>query len=299
MRRLVMAAIAVVVAGVGVGAYMLKPVAGPARDLSLVGDATRGAYVLRLGDCISCHTDRKAGGAELAGGPGLATPFGTFFAPNITSDKEHGIGSWTLAQFAKAMSDGEGPDGHLYPVFPYENYTKMSDQDVADLFAALQQVPADSTPSKPHQAMFPFNIRLSLAGWKNLFFSPTRYVADASKSERWNRGRYLVEGPGHCVACHSPRNIFGAIEGGKQLTGNPGGGVGGKAPAITAAALTTPEKEGDAVYDEASLASVLLDGFTPGFDSLGGPMGEVIADGTSHWTDEDRKAVAAYLLDKG
>jgi mono/diheme cytochrome c family protein len=286
-------ALAVVVVGVATAAYMLKPVNGPARDLTLTGDATRGAYLIRLGDCVSCHTDKAKGGVELAGGPALATQFGTFYAPNITSDKTHGIGGWTLAQFSRAMSDGEGPDGHLYPVFPYEQYTKMSDQDIVDLYAALQAVPADPTPSKPQELSFPFNIRLTLAGWKNLFFSPTRLVADSAHSEQWNRGRYIVEGPGHCVACHSPRNALGALENGKELTGNPAGGVGGKTPSLKADVLG---KEG---YDATSLASVLKDGFTPDFDVLGGAMGEVITDGSSHWTDEDRAAVAAYLLNQG
>lgn len=281
---------AVVVVGLGVAVYMLKPVTGPPRDLTLVGDATRGQYLIRLGDCVTCHTDAKNGVAELGGGPGLVTPFGTFYAPNITSDPNAGIGSWTLEQFSNAVSNGEGPQGHLYPAFPYENYTLMSDQEVVDLFAALQQVPPVTTPAKPHEVAFPFNIRPLLAGWKNLFFTPRRYEADASHSEVWNRGRYLVEGPGHCVMCHSPRNLLGAIERGKELTGNPAGGTGGKAPALTAARLT---EEG---YDVAAIASALSDGFTPEFNVLGSAMGEVIADGTSQWTQEDREAVASYLL---
>lgn len=280
----------IVIVGVGLGIYFLKPVNGPERDLTLVGDATRGAYLIRLGDCVTCHTDARNGVAELGGGPALTTPFGTFHAPNITSDPNAGIGKWTLAQFSRALSDGEGPEGHLYPAFPYENYTLMSDQEVADIFAALQATAPVTTPAKPHEVSFPFNIRPILAGWKNLFFSPRRYVADASHSETWNRGRYLVTGPGHCVMCHSPRNILGGIEAGKELTGNPAGGVGGKAPAITTAALVA---EG---YDAATLASALADGFTPNFDVLGSAMGEVIADGTSHWTEKDRAAVAAYLM---
>lgn len=280
----------VVVGGIGVGVYMLKPVTGPARDLTLVGDATRGAYLIRLGDCVTCHTDAKGGGAELAGGPALKTQFGTFYAPNITSDKTAGIGGWTLAEFSNAISNGEGPQGHLYPVFPYENYTLMSDQEVADMYAALMATTPDATASKAHEVAFPFNIRLALAGWKNLFFAPKRYVADASHSEQWNRGRYLVFGPGHCVMCHSPRNLLGAVEAGKELTGNPAGGVGGKAPPITTEALT---EEGYAVD---TVASVLSDGFTPDSDVLGGAMGEVIADGTSQWTDADRLAVASYLM---
>ena len=282
----------VVILAVGAGAaiYFLRPVNGPARDLTLVGDAARGQYLIRLGDCITCHTDTKNGVAEFGGGPALATQFGTFYAPNITSDPVAGIGEWTIEQFAKAMSDGEGPEGHLYPVFPYENYTLMSDQEIADLYAALREVPPVATPAKPHEVSFPFNIRLALAGWKNLFFTPRRFEADASRSEQWNRGRYLVEGPGHCVMCHSPRNILGAIETGKELSGNPAGGTGGKAPSLLAARLT------ERGYDVASLASALSDGFTPDFNVLGGAMGEVITDGTSHWTDTDRESVAGYLL---
>lgn len=290
MRAWVVGLAVLAVIGIGVAIYFLRPVTGPARDTTLVGDVARGQYLIRLGDCVTCHTDSANGVAEFGGGPALVTQFGTFYAPNITSHPEAGIGSWTLAQFSNAMSNGEGPEGHLYPVFPYENYTLMSDQEVADLFAALQATVPVATPAMPHEVAFPFNIRLALAGWKNLFFSPRRYEADASQSEQWNRGRYLVDGPGHCAMCHSPRNLLGAIEAGKELTGNPGGGTGGRAPAITAAALT-----GDG-YDVATLASVLADGFTPNFDVLGGAMGEVIRDGTSHWTVEDREAVATYLL---
>jgi len=290
MRHWVWMLLVAVLLGAGIAVYMLKPVQGAARDLTLTGDVARGQYLLRLGDCVTCHTDKKNGGAELGGGPGLVTPFGTFYAPNITSDPKAGIGGWTLAQFSRAISDGEGPKGHLYPAFPYENYTLMSDQDVADLYAALQQVPPVTSTAKPHEIGFPFDMRPLVAGWKNLFFTPRRYEADASHSERWNRGRYLVEGPGHCVMCHSPRNLLGAVDKGKELTGNPAGGTGGKAPALTAERLKT---EG---YDVASIASALSDGFTPEFNVLGSAMGEVIADGTSYWTEADREAVGAYLL---
>ena len=290
MRRWLLGIVAViVVAGIGVAVWMLKPIEGPPRELTLVGDATSGAYLIRLGGCVACHTDAANGRATLAGGPALPTQFGTFYAPNITPDATAGIGNWTLAQFSKAMSDGEGPQGHLYPAFPYESYTLMSDQEIADLYAALKAIPADATPSKPHEVAFPFNIRLALAGWKNLFFKPGRYVADASKSEQWNRGRYLAVGPGHCVTCHSPRNLLGGIETGRELAGNPTGGPGGRAPSLRAADLA------DDGYDAATLAQTLADGFTPDFDVLGGAMGEVIKEGTSHWTAEDREAVAAYL----
>ncbi|WP_375452569.1 c-type cytochrome [uncultured Devosia sp.] len=281
----------VVVLGIGAGAYLLKPVIGPARDLSLVGDVERGNYLIRLGGCVACHTDGQSGRAFLSGGMGLVTQFGTFVPPNITSDPTAGIGRWTLAQFSDAMSNGVGPQGHLYPAFPYENYTLMSDQEIADLYAALMATEPVSAPAAASQIPFPFSFRPIMAGWKNLFFKPARFVPEAGKSEPYNRGKYLAFGPAHCVACHSPRNVLGAVEWDKAFTGSPGG-TGGKAPAITRDALL---EDG---YDAATLAQTLMDGFTPGFDVLGGSMGEVIADGTSQWTDADRAAIAEYLLDE-
>lgn len=283
----------VVVIGIGVGIYMLTPVRGPARDLTLTGDVTHGQYLMRLGGCVTCHTDPKNKDAPLAGSQsaGLKTPFGTFFPPNITSSKSAGIGSWTLAQFSAALSDGEGPQGHLYPAFPFDAYTLMSDQEVADLYAALEATPPVDTPSHPHEVGFPFNQRFLMAGWKHLFFHPQRFAPDASQSEQWNRGKYIAMGPGHCVTCHSPRNALGGIDAGNALAGNPDkSGPGGRAPALTKAALEKHE------YTADSLAQTLSDGFTPGFDNVGGAMGEVVADETSQWTDEDRAAIAAYLL---
>jgi mono/diheme cytochrome c family protein len=287
-RRLVVLGVLAIVA-VGMAVYFLRPVSGPARDLTLVGDVSRGDYLIRLGGCVACHTDTAGGRALLSGGAGLATPFGTFVPPNITSDPVAGIGGWTLAQFADAMSNGMGPQGHLYPAFPYENYTLMSDQEIADLYAALQATEPVSAPATASQVPFPFNIRLAMAGWKNLFFVPKRFMPEEGRSESYNRGKYLAYGPAHCVACHTPRNALGALDWGNALAGSPGG-TGGKAPAITREALVG---EG---YDQEVLAQTLLDGFTPGFDVLGGPMGEVIADSTSHWTDADRAAIAEFLL---
>ena len=283
----------IVVIGLAIGLYMLTPVRGPARDTTLVGDVERGNYLIRLGGCVTCHTDPKNKDAVLAGSQtaGLKTPFGTFYPPNITSSKAAGIGNWTLAQFASALSDGEGPQGHLYPAFPFDSYTLMSDQEIADLYAAIEATTPVDTPSKPHDVGFPFNQRFLMAGWKHLFFHPQRFVADTSKSDAWNRGKYIVFGPGHCVTCHSPRNPLGGIDPGKELTGNPvKDGPGGKTPSLLAADLAKHD------YDPTSLAQTLVDAFTPGMDSLGGPMGEVIEDETSHWTDADRAAVATYLM---
>ncbi len=292
MRFLRWLVIVIVVVGIGVGIYMLTPVRGPARDLTLVGDVTRGNYLIRLGGCVTCHTDPKTKDQFLAGwqSGGLVTPFGTFYPPNITSSKTAGIGNWTLAQFASAMSDGEGPQGHLYPAFPYDAFTTMSDQEIADLYAALEATPAIDTPSHPHEVSFPFDQRFLMAGWKHLFFHPDRYVPDPTKSDAWNRGRYIAMGPGHCVTCHSPRNALGGIDPGTALTGNPDkNGPGGRTPPLTAAALS---KKG---YDADSLAQTLSDGFTPDMDVLAGAMGEVVADETSQWTEDDRAAIATYL----
>lgn len=283
----------VVVIGVAVGLYMLTPVRGPARDTSLVGDAARGQYLIRLGGCVTCHTDPKTPDAQLAGSQsaGLRTPFGTFYPPNITSSKTAGIGGWTEAQFASALSDGEGPQGHLYPALPYDAYTLMSDQEVADLYAALMQTTPVDTPSRPHDVAFPFNQRFLMAGWKHLFFHPGRFVADASHSDAWNRGRYIVFGPGHCVTCHSPRNPLGGIDPGTELSGNPDkSGPGGKTPSILLAELTRR------TYTPELLAEMLKDGTTPALDDVLGPMAEVVRDETSQWTDEDRAAVATYLM---
>jgi mono/diheme cytochrome c family protein len=271
------------------GVYLLKPVRGPERDLALVGDVERGNYLIRLGGCVACHTDTANGAAPLSGGAGLETPFGTFVPPNITSDPDAGIGGWTVAQFSEAMSKGMGPQGHLYPAFPYENYTLMSDGEIVNLYAALMATEPVSTPAAASEIPFPFNIRLAMAGWQNLFFSPRRFEPEEGQSADFNRGKYLAYGPAHCVACHTPRNALGALAWDQALTGSPGG-TGGRAPAITAPALI---EEG---YDIPTLVQTLKDGFTPNFDVLGGPMGEVIADSTSHWTDEDLTALATYLL---
>lgn len=281
---------ALVVVGIGMAVYFLKPVTGPARNLTLVGDAARGAYVIRLGGCDSCHTDHDHNGAYLAGGAPLTTPFGTFYPPNITPDKQTGIGGWTLAQFSDAISNGDSPHGNLYPVFPYNDLTLMSDQEVADLYAAIMTAPAVAHATPANEVMFPLNFRLLVSGWKNLFFSPHRYQNDPSHSAQWNRGAYLANGPTHCVACHSPLNALGAVVDGKHFTGNAAGGTGGKTPPLTALALL---QDG---YTIDGLAQTLKTGVTPNAGKVGAEMGPVIRDETSHWTDADLKAMATYLL---
>lgn len=275
---------ATAIIGLGATVWLLQPVSGPARELTLAADIGHGDYLIRLGGCVACHTDTENGGAFLAGGAPIETAFGSFVPPNITSDPQAGIGAWTLEQFARAMSEGIAPDGqHYYPAFPYDNYTLMSDGDIVDLFAALQSVPPVAEPAPPHDIGFPFNIRLAMAGWKTLFFTPDRFEQDPSRSDLWNRGAYIVQGPGHCGACHTPRNAFGAPDG-EALSG-------GAAPAITAQALETLG------YDLPWLEEVLMGGVTPNFDIPGREMAEVISESTMHWTQADIAAVATYLLD--
>ncbi len=289
MRRGLLALGVIALVGVGAAVYFLKPVTGPARDLTLAGDVERGNYLMRLGGCVACHTDAANGRALLSGGAGLETAFGTFVPPNITSHPDAGIGSWTVQQFSDAMSNGTGPQGHLYPAFPYENYTLMSDQEIVDLYAALMASEPVAEPAPENAVPFPFNVRLVMAGWQNLFFRPARFAPEDGQPDAYNRGKYLALGPAHCVACHTPRNGLGALDWDRAFEGSPGG-TGGRAPAITAAALLEES------YDVETLVQTLKDGFTPGFDVLGGAMGEVITESTSHWTDDDLVALATYLL---
>lgn len=294
MRRWLWLLGIVVVIGLGMAIYLLKPVSGPQRDLTLTADATRGAYVMTVGGCVACHTDTKNDVSRLGGGAPLKTPFGDFIPPNITPHPEAGIGEWTLAEFSDAMSNGKGPGlfNHFYPAFPYDNYTLMSDQDIVDLYAALMAETAVATPAPKHSVSFPFNIRLGMLAWKNLFLAPQRFEANPEKSEAWNRGAYLVNGPAHCGACHTPRNLLGARDGGRKFAGGSGT-PGNNVPGITKALL---DARG---YDKTGLIEALTTGFTPGFDILAGPMGEVIEFSTSQWTDEDLEALAIYLLDEG
>lgn len=293
MRRLIFIVLAVgALIGIGVAAYFLKPINGPERHLDLEADVARGNYVLRIGGCVACHTDPKNPAAFLAGGAALKTPFGAFVPPNITSDNDAGIGAWTVEDFSRALSVGEGPGGkHYYPAFPFDSYTMMSDQDVVDLYAALMATEPVGAKAPDHSIGFPFNIRLAMLGWKNMFFAPKRFEPNPEKSELWNRGAYLATGPAHCGACHTPRNLLGATDASQQFKGSCGGPGGSFVPAIDPASLKAAD------WDEATLKDALTGGFTPDFDTLGGAMGEVVNESLTHWTDEDLTALTTYLLE--
>ena len=282
-----------VTASAALAAVVAWPIGVPLSELNLEGDVNRGAYLARASGCIACHTDFSSGGAPLAGGVKLDTPFGTLYSPNLTSDSEHGLGSWTVEEFAQAVRQGVSPEGQpYYPAFTYPFYSNFTDQDIADLWAAFETVPAVAEPSRQQEMEFPFDQRWGLKLWRAVFLEPPRTEPVPGNSEVWNRGRLLVEGAAHCAACHTGRNLVGARKTDTEhFKGNntlPGGG---KAPAIDYLSL---RKRGWTVD---SLAYALRSGIMPDGDAFGGTMGEVVLYGTSFLTENDRKAMATYLLD--
>ncbi|MEZ5810842.1 MAG: cytochrome c [Rhizobiaceae bacterium] len=257
------------------------------------GDAAAGERIFNVGGCASCHAAPKSEGDkrfELPGGVELATPFGIFVTPNISQHREDGIGAWSLADFATAMLKGVSPDGrHYYPAFPYTSYARMDGKDIADLFAFLKTVPAIKGKAPGHQLGFPFNIRRGLGLWKlmNLSGEPVIALGDDA-SDEVRKGRYLVEGPGHCGECHSPRDFGGAIVKSKWLSGAVAAEGKGVVPNITAG------EGGIGAWSAGDIAYYLETGFTPEFDSVGGAMSEVQRN-MAELPAEDRAAIAAYL----
>ncbi|MCX2725733.1 c-type cytochrome [Roseibium salinum] len=293
-KLLLFLCLAVVVASASGAAVMYQPIDLETDMPSLTGDPGRGAYLARMAGCIGCHTNGEQGGAPLAGGLALDTGFGTFYSPNLTTDPEKGIGDWSLDDFARAVRHGISPDGKpYYPAFPYPFYAKLSDQDIADLWAAFQTVPPAGEPSVDHDLSFPFGIREGLKLWRAAYLEETPFVPDPEKSEKWNRGKFIVEGPAHCGACHTPRNALGARQVQFAFHGAEGLPDGGKSPPITSETL---KQNG---WTIASLKYALQTGITPDGDVFGGTMGEVVRDGTAFLSDEDREAVATFLLENG
>jgi mono/diheme cytochrome c family protein len=253
-------------------------------------DAKRGEYVFHLGGCAACHTAK--GGKLLAGGRKLKSPFGTFTVPNITPDRDTGIGRWSARDFVRAMTLGLLPDGrHLYPAFPYPSYTKMSQRDLADLWAYLKTVPPVRNRTAGHDLAFPYSIRAGIGLWKLLYFDDAPFKPDADKSADWNRGAYIVTGPGHCGECHTPRNFLGGPIPSQALAGTKTGPDGDAVPNIT------PDKaHGIGKWTAQEITFALQTGLTPSGDVLGGAMAEVVDKDTGKLTDADRKAIATYLM---
>ncbi|WP_170364472.1 c-type cytochrome [Ruegeria arenilitoris] len=289
MRRLLSIAAGVAVVAGLTGLILTRPQhVDPAELDGIAPDLVRGETVFFAAGCASCHSAPNSEGEEklvLAGGRRFETDFGTFIAPNISSDPEAGIGSWSALELADALIYGTGPAGqHYYPAFPYTTYTNMTPEDVVSLHAFLGTLPAASQESIAHEVGFPFNIRRSLGGWKLLYLEPG-WVVDGDLDVQQQRGRYLVEALGHCAECHTPRDGLGGLSRDQWLTGAPNPSGKGRIPGLTTNHLD---------WSEADIAEYLKSGFTPDYDSAGGEMAEVI-ENTSRLSDEDRLAIAAYL----
>ena len=289
LRKLVVLVLIAAVVGLGVFWVVTIPATVPASALpQRTPDLDNGKSMFFAGGCASCHaTPNQDDKTRLGGGFGLKSPFGTFFAPNISPDPKDGIGGWSEADFATAMLKGTSPSGdHLYPAFPYTSYQRIGTGDLRDLFAYLKTLPAVQDKSKPHDVPFPFNIRRTLGGWKFLFLDGKPFEGDPTKDAAWNRGAYLVNGPGHCAECHSPRNALGGIIAAQRFAGGPNPEGEGWVPNIT--------QKGLGEYSDKDIAYVLETGNTPDGDSVGGAMTAVVRN-TAQLPAADRNAIAAYI----
>jgi mono/diheme cytochrome c family protein len=271
---------------VDIQAGIQATMASPASTL-LANDSqiVRGAYLASAGNCITCHTSR--GGAAYAGGGGIQTQFGTIYSPNLTPDIKTGLGSWTAGHFWRAMHNGRSKNGRLlYPVFPYQQYTTVTRDDSDALFAYFKSLPAVEKINQPNTLRFPYNQQAALAVWRALYFSPASFQVQTRHDAEWNRGAYLVGGLGHCAACHTARNAAGAS------TGEALGG--GLIPMQNwyAPSLVSTHEAGN--IDSAQLVTLLKTGMSQSGVAIG-PMAEVVRGGTAHMSEQDLKAMAAYL----
>jgi mono/diheme cytochrome c family protein len=258
----------------------------PADFAPTPANIARGAYLAKAGDCMACHTVR--GGPAYAGGRAIETPFGRLVAPNITPDRETGIGQWSADDFWNALHNGIGKSGRLlYPAFPYTNYTKVTRQDADALYAYIMSLAPVRTPRRGHALDFPYNQQLVLAGWRLLYFRPAVFTPDSTRDAAWNRGAYLVEGLGHCAACHSSRNAFGASRAG--LSGGLIPMLGWYAPS-----LTSDAEAGLGSWDDEDIHALLKTGISRRA-TVFGPMAEVVSASLQHLDDRDILAMSAYL----
>jgi mono/diheme cytochrome c family protein len=249
----------------------------------------QGEYLARAGDCFSCHT--KEGGALMAGGRQIQTPYGTIGSPNITPDKDTGIGHWSDDEFYRALHEGlDRNRSYLYPVMPFDHYTKVTREDALAIKAYLFSLPPVHAPDPESHLQFPYNIRTAMAGWRLLFFKPGTFKPDPSLSAQENRGAYLVEGLGHCGACHTPHNALGSSKQKDALGGGEIAGQGWFAPNIS-----SDMREGVGGWSNEQLVSYLKTGVAPGRAIVAGPMSEVVHTSLQYLTDEDLLAIASYL----
>jgi mono/diheme cytochrome c family protein len=245
----------------------------------------RGAALAAVGGCVSCHTAPR--GKPYAGGLALATPFGTIYGTNITPDPETGIGRWSEAAFVRAMREGVSRDGrHLYPVFPYDHYTRVADDEVRAIYAFLMTREPVRAEARENDLIFPMNVRMLVAGWKLLFFDGAAYRPDPSQSAEWNRGAYLAEGLGHCGSCHTPRNFLGAPK--KRLHFAGGQAEGWHAPALDASSRTPVP------WTVEALQSYLTRGMSDVHEVSAGPMTRVV-DNLAEAPSAEVRAIAVYI----
>jgi mono/diheme cytochrome c family protein len=246
----------------------------------------RGEYLARVGNCAGCHT--APGGKPLAGGRAVESPFGTFYAPNITAEPATGIGSWTADDFWGALHEGERADGSpLYPACPYPNFTRVARQDVDAIYAYLRSVPPVRQADRPHQLSFFASWRAMVSIWQWLFFEPGMYQSEPGQTAQWNRGAYLVEGLGHCSACHAERNVFGAVR--PDLATRGSTVYEWYAPSLYSSAEAGLQK-----WSAEQAAALLRDG-KAGDASAMGPMADVVFKSLQFLTEADALAMAVYL----
>jgi mono/diheme cytochrome c family protein len=287
----------IVLAAVGAGVLVAMNLRGedPLPEQAQAFDATpqqveRGRYLALAGNCAGCHTTR--GGQPYAGGLPIETPFGTIHSSNLTSDAKAGIGGWSSAHFWRAMHNGRSKDGRLlYPAFPYPNFTKVTREDSDAIYAYLRTVAPAPAPNLAHRLRFPYDTQAALAVWRALSFKPEPFVANAGKPAEWNRGAYLVDGLGHCIACHGARNSLGATETKLGLSGGLIAVENWYAPS-----LTDRHQAGVAGWPTADVVALLKTGTAPG-GSVMGPMADVVFRSTQHLSEADLAAMAGYLKD--
>src|SRR5689334_5066897 len=290
LRRLATAVIVLAAFGIAAFFILTLPQTIPASELPPhKPDLANGRTMLFAGGCPACHaTPGQDDRTKLGGGLALKTPFGTFYAPNISADPKAGIGGWSEADFVTALTKGTSPTGeHYFPVFPYGSYQNMTLADARDLFAYLKTLPAVGDVSRDHAVSFPFSIRRTIGGWKFLFLASEQVRPDPAQPPAPQRGAYLVNGPAHCAECHSPRNALGGIVASQRFAGGPDPeGGDGWMPNIT--------QKGLADWSEKDIAYMLKTGDTPDGDSVGGGMAQVVKN-TAQLSAEDRTAIATYV----
>lgn len=298
MRRVLLTLLGLAIAGAIVFYLLTMPRALPASALPAhEPNIANGQFMFTAGGCAECHAAPLAKCSDLkikdrtvlSGGRCLNTPFGIFNVPNISPDKESGIGNWSTIDFVNAMKRGLGPGGvHLYPAFPYPSYQHMTFEDLIDLKAYLDTLPAVKSEVPPHQLSFPFNIRRGLGLWQLLYVDGKSFEPDPKQSAALNRGAYLVLAPGHCAECHSPRNLIGGIIRSEAFAGAPNPDGKGTVPNIT------PGPGGIGDWSQEDIAYFLETGNTPDFDVVGGNMVQV-QENMARLHPEDRTDIAAYL----